>query len=157
MGVTAMALPGFTVAVLVPLALSATRLWTVWQRIAVPAAVALPGFLLLHAAVTLTDAVADPAAGVRWLLYAALTAAAFPFWLPVLGNRRRLTDPGRCCYLYLAAPLLDLPALGVIAMGHAEAGLAMIVSMLPIGLAALAVTWRWVTTEERLARTPAVR
>ncbi|WP_018386295.1 hypothetical protein [Wenjunlia vitaminophila] len=78
----------------------------------------------------------------------------------MLGPARRLSDPGRCVYLFSAAPALDLPALGLVAAGHDAGGLTMIVSMLPVGGAALAVTWRWITAEERreraLARNPAV-
>ncbi|MGJ5749221.1 hypothetical protein FB563_6799 [Streptomyces puniciscabiei] len=40
----------------------------------------------------------------------------------------------------------------VVAAGHSAQGLAMIVGMLPIGIAAAAVTWSWVNREEREAR-----
>ncbi|MBI0293142.1 hypothetical protein JBE04_01180 [Streptomyces sp. PRKS01-29] len=82
----------------------------------------------------------------------ALLAAAVAFWAPVVARtRHRLSDPGRCLYLFLAVPLLDLPALGVIAAGHSAEGLAMIVGMLPLGIAAAAVTWSWISREERQA------
>ncbi|RKN39051.1 hypothetical protein D7294_22775 [Streptomyces hoynatensis] len=88
------------------------------------------------------------------LLEGALAAGALAFWLPVLvPGPRRLSAPGRCLYLFLAAPLLDLPAVALVACGHAAGGLAMIAGMLPLPLAALAVTWRWVLAEER-ARPP---
>ncbi|MGW5492240.1 hypothetical protein [Streptomyces olivaceoviridis] len=39
----------------------------------------------------------------------------------------------------------------MVAAGHTAAGLAMIVGMLPVGIAAAAVTWSWVNREEREA------
>jgi hypothetical protein len=83
--------------------------------------------------------------------------AAVQFWLPVAaGTRHRLDDLGRCLYLFLATPLLDLPAVAVVAAGRSAQGLAVIVGMLPLGVAAAAVTWSvtwsWVNREERQAR-----
>ncbi|GAA2922920.1 hypothetical protein [Streptomyces mexicanus] len=64
-----------------------------------------------------------------------LPVAAVLFWIPVLApTRHRLDDAGRCLYLFLAAPLLDLPAVAVIAVGRPAEGIAMIVGMLPVGL-----------------------
>ncbi|ALO91701.1 hypothetical protein SHL15_0500 [Streptomyces hygroscopicus subsp. limoneus] len=81
-----------------------------------------------------------------------LLASAVLFRLPAVARtRHRLDDPGRCLYLFLAAPLLDLPAVGMVAAGRTAAGLAMIVGMLPVGIAAAAVTWSWVNREEREA------
>ncbi|WP_262700780.1 MULTISPECIES: cytochrome c oxidase assembly protein [Streptomyces] len=151
-GALAMGLSGFTVAVLVPGIIRATRSRPVWSRVCLPASVALPLFLLVHAAATLTPlfhGAATPA--VHWILEAALVGSGFLFWLPVFGGRYRLSEPGRCLYLFLASPLLDLPALLVIASGHALGGLSMIVGMLPIGVAAMAVTWRWATAEDQRA------
>ncbi|MES9522502.1 hypothetical protein [Streptomyces capoamus] len=86
-----------------------------------------------------------------------LLGAAVLFWLPAAARtRHRLDDPGRCLYLFLAAPLLDLPAVAVVAAGRTAAGLAMIVGMLPLGVAAAAVTWSWVNREEREALADAV-
>jgi hypothetical protein len=87
----------------------------------------------------------------------ALLVAAVLFWLPVAaGTRHRLDDLGRCLYLFLATPLLDLPAVAVVAAGRSAQGLAVIVGMLPLGVAAAAVTWSvtwsWVNREERQAR-----
>ncbi|WP_329244850.1 hypothetical protein OG417_48555 [Actinoallomurus sp. NBC_01490] len=48
-----------------------------------------------------------------------LLLAAIGFWLPVLGERHRLSDPGRTVYLFLAAPALDLPGVWVITHRHA--------------------------------------
>ncbi|MCF6524532.1 hypothetical protein HOY81_15755 [Streptomyces sp. JJ36] len=90
-----------------------------------------------------------PAAG--WLLEAVLLAGGVLFWLPVLAHsRHRLGGAGRCLYLFLAAPSLDLPAVVLIAHGHSWGGLAMIIAMLPLGAAALLATWRWITAEERV-------
>ncbi|MGW7689645.1 cytochrome c oxidase assembly protein [Streptomyces asiaticus] len=147
-----MGLSGLDVAVLVPGVIRATRSRPLWRRVSLPAGMALPLFLVVHAAATLTPlfhGAASPA--VHWVLEAALVGSGFLFWLPVFGGRYRLSEPGRCLYLFLASPLLDLPALLVIASGHALGGLSMIVGMLPIGIAAMAVTWRWATTEEQRA------
>jgi hypothetical protein len=143
-----MVVTGLSVSVLVPGAIRATRAHALWRRLSLPAAAGLPLFLLLHAAVTLAHAgqVHPPGPAVCW--EAAVVGASVWFWLPVVGTRRRLSDPGRCLYLYLSMPLLDLPAVGLIAAGDGAAGLVMVVSMLPVGLAALAVTWRWIHAEE---------
>jgi hypothetical protein len=123
----------------------------------VRAALALPGFALLHAAVTLRldvrTARLTPLNGPLGMLLTAaiLLAGAMWFWTPVLG-RRRLADPGRTAYLFIAAPLLDLPAVWLVAQGHVVDGLAMIVGMLPLGVIAIAVTWRWIAAEERTAK-----
>lgn len=69
----------------------------------------------------------------------------------ILGGRLRLRTSGRGGDRFLAAPLLDLPAVGMVAAGHTVAGLAMMVGMLPVGVAAAAVTWSWVNREEREA------
>jgi hypothetical protein len=54
-------------------------------------------------------------------------------------------------YLFLAGPLLDLAGVWLVARGDRAGGLAMVVGMLPIGVAALVVTWRWVVGEEKAA------
>ncbi|SFC79639.1 hypothetical protein [Streptomyces aidingensis] len=137
----------------VPGALLVTRNRAVWSRLAVPAAVSFPLFVLVHAAVVLSMAAPGHHGPLpRWPAEAALAAAAVLFWLPVVGGaagRHALGGPGRCLYLFLAMPLLDLPAVVLIAAGHAAAGLAMIVGMLPVGLIAAATTWRWIGDEER--------
>lgn len=148
-GVAAMAWSGFTVAVLVPAVVAATRRSPFWRLVALPAGVALPLFVVVHAVASLGGFVAPLGAVGRGVLEAVLLCAAFVFWLPVLGTSRRLGEAGRCVYLFLAAPLLDLPAVGMIAAGHGAGGLAMIVSMLPMGVLAMGVTWRWVVDEER--------
>lgn len=150
--VLSMALSGFTVSVLVPGLIRATRDRRTWERMTLPAGVVLPLFVVLHAAAVLAPAVFPLEPGSRVLLEAALVAGSFLFWLPVVGPGRRLSDPGRCVYLFLAGPALELPAVFLIALGHTMGGLAMIGAMLPVGGAAMAVTWRWIIAEERAAQ-----
>ncbi|WP_344400105.1 hypothetical protein [Streptomyces longisporus] len=149
--VAAMAVSGLLVSAVVPAAIHATRHRAVWSRLSVPAAAALPGFAALHAVIALAGQRGDSLV-THVLLEMLLLGGAVLFWLPVLGERHRLSDPARSVYLYLAMPLLDLPGVAMVALGHVAGGLAMITAMLPIGLAALRITWRWVTTEERLAQ-----
>jgi hypothetical protein len=150
--VVAMAATGLTLTALVPGAVWALRRSPLWERVSVPAGLALPLLVLLHAWTVLGDLLRWRPSGAGFVAEPALSAAAVLFWLPVLTRtRHRLSDPGRCLYLFLAAPLLDLPAVGVIAAGHSAEGLAMIVGMLPLGIAAAAVTWSWINREERLA------
>lgn len=145
-----MAAMGLLTSVVAPLVVLASWDRVAWDRLALPAIVALPGFAVLHGTVLLTPAHgAGPLVGVT--AHALVLLGAVVFWLPVLGARRRLPDPGRSAYLFLAGPVLDLPAVWLIAMGDSAGGLAMIVAMMPIGLAAIAVTWRWITREEELA------
>jgi cytochrome c oxidase assembly factor CtaG len=80
-----------------------------------------------------------------------LLAGAIVYWLPIIGARRRLSGPGRSVYLSLSQPPLDLPGAVIVTLGETAGGIAMIVAMPPVGLAAIAVTWRWVTAEEREA------
>ncbi|MFF9408090.1 hypothetical protein ACF1B0_21575 [Streptomyces anandii] len=149
-----MALSGLLVAAGVPFLIHRTRAWSGWRRLSLPAAVALPLFVVLHAAVVLTEPLVESGA-VRLAVEAVLLYAAALYWLPVLGTRHRLSDPARSVYLYLSMPLLDLPAVVMVARGHTAGGLAMVAAMLPIGLAALHITWRWVTQEESLAQAAA--
>ena len=145
-----MAVMGLLVSVVAPgLACALLRVAPRTDRWALPAVVALPAFVVLHAAVTLR------AVTVPWLPEAVsmpvLIVGAVLFWAPVLGVRRRLPDAGRTLYLYAAMPLLDLPAVWLVATGDRGGGIAMIVAMLPVGLGAAALTWRWVRAEERRA------
>jgi hypothetical protein len=119
------------------------------DRFALPAAAILPLFVLGHAAVMILMASCEPPPLLDVSLHGCLLAMAIGFWLPVLGERHRLSDPGRTVYLFLAAPTLDLPGVWVIIHRHAAGGLAMIVAMLPIGLSAVVVTWRWILREDR--------
>ncbi|WP_225810763.1 hypothetical protein [Streptomyces spinosus] len=150
--VAAMAWSAVLVAAVVPAAVRCLRHSPLWERISVPAGVALPLLVLTHAWTVLGDAVGLAPPGGARVTEPVLLAAAVLFWLPAAARtRHRLDDPGRCLYLFLAAPLLDLPAVGMVAAGHTVAGLAMIVGMLPVGIAAAAVTWSWVNREEREA------
>ncbi|MER6531493.1 hypothetical protein [Streptomyces sp. NPDC001508] len=151
--VMAMGLAGFLPATVVPGLVLLLRRAPLWERVSLPAGAALALLVLTHAWAVL----AGPVAGLRppggaLVTEPVLVAAAVVFWVPVVGRtRHRLGDPGRCLCLFLAAPLLDLPALGVIAAGHSLEGLAMIVGMLPLAVAAAAVTWTWANQEEHTA------
>ncbi|WP_245979856.1 hypothetical protein [Streptomyces diacarni] len=148
-----MAGTGLLLSAVLPGLLLAARGWLPWdgaaRRLSPPPGAALSGFVLAHAAVTLAESFLAPGTVARSAMYAVLVAAGLAFWLPVLGPGRRLSDAERCLYLFVAAPLLDVPVVATLARGHAAGGLAMIVGMLPVGLAAAALTWRWVTAEER--------
>jgi hypothetical protein len=122
-----------------------------WDRLSLRAGIALPLFLLAHTAIMLLTSGTDVPPALDVPLHAGLLLGAILFWLPVLGQRHRLSDPARTAYLFLAAPTLDLAAVWIIARGGSAAGLAMIVAMLPIGAAAIAITWRWIVREDRLA------
>jgi cytochrome c oxidase assembly factor CtaG len=144
---------GLLTSVLAPLVTVAGRRSAVLRTLTWPAWIALPGFLALHAAITVLMGVHEPRPPMHAALDALLLAGAVIFWLPVLGQPgRRLDDLGRCVYLFLAAPSLDLPAVVLVARGDSVGGLAMIVAMLPIGLAAVALIWRVMTAEEAAAR-----
>ncbi|WP_258056060.1 hypothetical protein [Streptomyces sp. Ru62] len=152
--VAAMTWSAVLVAAVVPVAVRCLRHSPLWERISVPAAVALPLLVLTHAWAVLGDAAGIAPPGGARATEPVLLATAVLFWLPAVARtRHRLDDPGRCVYLFLAAPLLDLPAVGMVAAGRTAAGLAMIVGMLPVGVAAAAVTWSWVNREEREALT----
>ncbi|HEU5033479.1 MAG TPA: hypothetical protein VFT62_01845 [Mycobacteriales bacterium] len=156
MGVAHMAEMGLETSVLAPvIVLLARRVRLPLDRLAVPAAAALPLFLGVHSAVTMTMPFREPPFWQHLGLHALLLAAGVIFWLPVLGGRRRLSEPGRMVYLYLAMPTMDLSGVYVVLRGDAAGGLAMIVAMLPVGLTAVAITWRWIVAEERAARATA--
>ena len=88
--------------------------------------------------------VAGAAPGLLRALVGAVT-----FWTPVFGVHRRLSDGARTLYLYLAMPMLDLAGVLMVAAGDAAGGLAMIVGMLPMAATTVALTWRWITAEDR--------
>lgn len=153
-GLVPMATSGAVTSVLAPaLILLTPRIglpWN-WDRLALPAPAALPLFAVGHAAIMITMATRQVPAPLAMVAHALLLLGAIVFWLPVLGRRCRLSDPGRTAYLLLAVPTLDLAAVWIIATGDSTGGLAMIVAMLPIGVAAVVITWRWMVREERLA------
>src|SRR4051794_13241907 len=90
-----MAATGLAVSVLLPGLVHATRGSALWRRLALPWGISFPGFVLLHAAAVLTHIWPAPVPAPVWG-EAAVAGAAVWFWLPVLGTRHRLTDPGRC-------------------------------------------------------------
>jgi hypothetical protein len=130
---------GLLVSAVAPMLARASR-GTALDRLAPPAVVALPAFAVLHATVTVL--------GDGLLAEPVLLAGAVVFWMPVLGTGRRLPDAGRAVYLFLAGPLLDLAGVWLVATGDRAGGIAMIVGMLPVGIAAMVVTWRWIVHEE---------
>jgi cytochrome c oxidase assembly factor CtaG len=147
-----MAMMGLLVSVLAPaLLVLLRRAFPQLDRATVPAAVALPGFVTLHAAVTvyagrgMVPPLLDTAA------HLVLLVGAMLFWAPILGIRRRLPDAGRMLYLYVALPLLDLAGVWLVAAGDNAGGLSMIVGMLPMGAAAVVITWNWISREEHRA------
>ena len=82
----------------------------------------------------------------------AFLAASVWFWIPVLTTGdRRLSDPERAWYLFLAAPAVDLVGAALMVRGDGGAGVVMLAGTLPIVAAAGVVTWRWLTGEERRA------
>jgi cytochrome c oxidase assembly factor CtaG len=147
-----MAAMGLLVAVIAPVLLVLlTRAFPQLDRGTVPAALALPGFVTLHAAVTVYTS-RDPVPPLLdTATHLALLVGAVLFWAPILGVRRRLPDAGRMLYLYLALPLLDLAGVWLVAVGDSPGGLSMIVGMLPMGVVAVAITWNWISREERRA------
>ncbi|WP_413811069.1 hypothetical protein [Streptomyces sp. OE57] len=150
--VAAMALSGFALAAVVPGVMWPLRRASLWERVSLPPGVALPLLVLLHGWAMLAGLMRPMPTAVTMVSELLLLPAAVAFWAPVVvRTRHRLSDPGACLYLFLAVPLLDLPVLGVIAAGHSVEGLAMIVGMLPLGIAAAAVTWSWISREERQA------
>jgi hypothetical protein len=88
-------------------------------------------------------------------VHAMLLAAGALYWLPVLGSGRvmpRLRGPAAGLYLFLAVPAADLTAVWLMVRGETTAVGVMLAAMLPLGIAAVAVSWRWILREERLAR-----
>jgi cytochrome c oxidase assembly factor CtaG len=144
------AVTGLVVGVLAPGLLTGTRRGVRWDRLAVPAGVALPGFVVLHAAITFLVAQRPPPA-VWLILHVPLLLGALVYWLPILGTARRLSDPLRVLYLFLSAPALDLAGVMVVILGDGPGGLAMIAGMLPAGGIAILVTWQWISREDEAA------
>ncbi len=145
--VAEMALMGLETSVVAPLIVLLLRSWPGWRVLTWPAVVALPVFLVGHAAITAWMAVVMPPVLPDVGVHAALVALSLVFWLPVLGRDRRLSDAGRSVYLFLAMPTMDLAGVFVVLHGDSPGGLAMIVAMLPVGLVAVLLTWRWIAAE----------
>lgn len=146
-----MAAMGLLVSVAAPAVVLVVTRWAPrLDRGSAPAAVALPGFVLLHFAVTAASGHTHRAT-IAAAAHGALFLAALLFWAPVFGARRRISDAARTVYVYTAMPLLDLAGVWLVAVGDVAGGLAMIVGMLPMGLIAVAVTWEWIGREQRRA------
>jgi hypothetical protein len=147
-----MGIMGLLVAALAPvLVVGLGRRDAGWERWALPARIAGPGFVLLHDGLTVATALAPPPPLVAAGLDLLLLAGALLFWAPVLGQRFRLPDALRTVYLFTALPLLDAAAVYLVITGDNAGGLTMITTMIPMGLIAVAVTWNWINREERRA------
>jgi cytochrome c oxidase assembly factor CtaG len=88
-------------------------------------------------------------------LHAGLLLVGILFWLPVAGHGqvvRRLRGPAASVYLFLALPAADLTTAWLVARGETTAVGVMLTAMLPLGIAAIAVSWTWIVREERDAR-----
>lgn len=147
-----MAEMGLFTSVVAPVLVLALRRRTTWGPLSWPAYTALPMFVLLHGAITLWMHAHEPPPLIHLLLHGLLLLGGVVFWLPVLAGRHRLDPAGRTVYLFLGAPALDLAGVIVVATGDSVGGLTMIVAMLPIGLVAVALAWRWIVDDERAAR-----
>ena len=73
------------------------------------------------------------------------------FWVPVLARRRRLRGLGAGAYLITAGMASDLIGAWYMAMGETGAGVAMVAGMVPLGVAAVVLTWSGLVQEERRA------
>lgn len=142
------------------LVLATRRRWhEMWARLTPPAAAGALPFIAGHSAMTVWMGLGPepgpslPAQALHMAAHGILFLGAVVFWLPVISPRPRLSPAARCLYLFLSAPALDLSAVVVVAGGHSAAGLGMIVSMLPLGVSAVVVTWRWISAEELAATT----
>lgn len=147
-----MAAMGLLVSVLAPLIVLAGRRTVAWHRVPAPALPTLVGFVLLHGAITVFLEQRQVSALAEAGLHLLLLAGAVVFWLPVLEPGNGCSDAVRSVYLFLAGPSLDLAAVYLVLKGDSAGGIAMIVAMLPVGFAAVGVTWRWISREEQ--RTP---
>lgn len=140
-------LMGLAVTVAAPLIVAALPAlpvrWTGWR-------IAAPGLALLaaHAGVLVAMGRCRSTAPTGLAAHAALVICALVFWMPVLGSRR-IGDAARCVYLFLASPVLDLPALYLIAKGQSDVGIAMVTGMLPLPMAAVCFFYAWMRQEEQ--------
>lgn len=146
-----MAAMGLLTSVVAPAIVLAGRRFVPWRRVRAPPALVLPIFLALHSTLTVAMGRIEFPVPADLALHALLLAAAVWFWLPVLQPKPGTPDAVRAVYLFLAGPSLDLAAVYLIIVGEERAGLAMIVGMLPLGLAAVVVMWRWIVREDRFA------
>jgi cytochrome c oxidase assembly factor CtaG len=122
----------------------------VLRHMSVPAVLAWSFFIAVQWAVHL-PALVGTAPG--WPGYAALEhvlllMSAIVFWIPVL---RRGAGAQVALYLFLAVPATDLIGLALMARGQPAEAVGMIVGMLPLAIAAVVATWRWLAREEEQA------
>lgn len=128
-------------------------------RVVVLAGAAPSAWLLFVAvqAVWHLSALAGVAGERPWLHaleHGTLLGAALLFWQPVIGadpSPGRLRGPGASLYLLAAIAAGDLMSAQSISAGRPLAGAVMVLTMLPLALAFLVVTWRWMVREERRA------
>jgi hypothetical protein len=146
-----MAIMGLDTSVLAPMIILAFGSWHGWRVLGWPPVLALPAFLIAHLGVTVWMAVTMPSWFADLVVQALLIGISFVFWLPVLGRHRSLSDGGRTIYLFLAMPSMDLAGVFVVLHGDSGGGLAMIVAMLPVGVVAVLLTWRWMLAESAAA------
>ncbi|GLY63946.1 hypothetical protein [Amycolatopsis taiwanensis] len=142
---------GLMTSVVAPGLVLVGRRFVPWRRLPAPPVLVLPLFLALHSTLTVAMGRTDFPVPADLALHTLLLAAAVWFWLPVLQPRPGRPEAVRAVYLFLAGPSLDLAAVYLIIAGEERAGLAMIIGMLPLGLAAVVVMWRWIVREDRLA------
>ncbi|HET6877614.1 MAG TPA: hypothetical protein VFH38_08810 [Jatrophihabitans sp.] len=144
-----MVLMGAITAVLAPAIVLATRSRFDWYWLSFPAAVVLPVFAVAHTALMLVMDPLEQRLVPNLLVHGALLVGSIAFWLPVFGRHHRLSDGERCVYLFIGCPALDIAGAFLVAQGNSVGGLAMIVGMLPIGFAALWLSWQWIRDDER--------
>lgn len=159
-GVAVMLAMGLTTSVVAPgtLMVLRDRVPAVWAMTepwsAMPPAPVLVWFLLWHGGITMGMAFVGGTLA-QLGLWVALYLGGVVFYLPMLGAGSTMGGAGRSVYLFIAAPCLDLAAvLLMVVTGSQAEGLAMIVGMLPMGVAAMMVTWRWALEEEESAGAP---
>jgi len=73
------------------------------------------------------------------------------FWAPLLNRRAPLRGLAAGAYLITAGMATDLIGAWYMAMGETAAGVVMVVGMLPLGVAAVVLTWLGLVSEERSA------
>lgn len=139
---------GLLVSVLAPAIVIAGAKSDSWPRLFVPPVLALVVVVVVHGVLTVFMAGRPMPPVGEAALHTVLLGAAILFWLPVFDPASRLGDPLRAVYLFLAAFSLDLAGLYLVVQGNVAGGVAMIVAMLPTGLIATGLLWRWMSRKE---------